>query len=210
MILPPATEHKLGSPWIGPNQVVRQATGHTVGIQKGLENLIVFVHVDDLKLCPAPQYVSWNPGVHVDDLKLCPAPQDVSWNPGASRTKSLCTSTVAFRPGSHFSDITPTPSVDVSGWEERDSHHSYSIILNKLDNPIDLTEHILSPFYIRNLNYQDSRFHSITHLMGYRYAVAAGQKTFATGIRKWSKHLTDFPTPKFKTIDWEQLNGCVS
>ena len=40
--------------------------------------------------------------------------------------------------------------------------------------------------------------------MYYRYAVAAGQKTFATGIRKWSKHLTDFPTPKFKTIDWEQ------
>ena len=40
--------------------------------------------------------------------------------------------------------------------------------------------------------------------MCYRYAVTAGQKTFATGIRKWSKHLTDFPTPKFKTIDWVQ------
>ena len=35
--------------------------------------------------------------------------------------------------------------------------------------------------------------------MCYRYA-----KTFATGIRKWSKHLTDFPTPKFETIDWLQ------
>ena len=33
-------------------------------------------------------------------------------------------------------------------------------------------------------------------------SVAAGQKTFATGTRKWSKYLTDFPTPKFKTIDW--------
>ena len=40
----------LGSPWIGPNQVVRQATGHTVGIQKGPEKPTVFVHVDDLKL----------------------------------------------------------------------------------------------------------------------------------------------------------------
>ena len=40
--------------------------------------------------------------------------------------------------------------------------------------------------------------------MCYRYAVTAGQKTFATGIRKWSKHLTDFPTPKFETIDWIQ------
>ena len=29
---PPAAQHKLGSPWIGPN--VRQATGHTVGIQR--------------------------------------------------------------------------------------------------------------------------------------------------------------------------------
>ena len=40
--------------------------------------------------------------------------------------------------------------------------------------------------------------------MCYRYAIVAGQKTFATGIRKWSKHLTDFPTLKFKTIHWEQ------
>ena len=92
---PPVAQHKLGSPWIGPNQVVRQATGHTVGIQKGPENPIVFVHVDDLKLCPAPQ--------------------DVSWNPAVSTAKSLCASTVAFRPGSHVSDMTPTPSVDVSG-----------------------------------------------------------------------------------------------
>ena len=78
-ILPPAAQHKLGSPWIGPNQVVRNATGHTVGIHKCPEKPIVFVHVDNLKLCPAPQ--------------------DVSWNPGASTAKSLCTSTVAFRPG---------------------------------------------------------------------------------------------------------------
>ena len=46
---PPAAQHKLGSPWIVPHQVVRQATGHTVGIQKHLETPIVFVHVDNLK-----------------------------------------------------------------------------------------------------------------------------------------------------------------
>ena len=40
---PPAAQHKLGSPWIGPNQVVRQATGHTVGIQRNPEKPIVFV-----------------------------------------------------------------------------------------------------------------------------------------------------------------------
>ena len=182
---PPAAQHKLGSPWIGPYQVVRQATSHTVGIQKGPERPIVFVHVDDLKLCTGPQ--------------------DVSWNPGVPTAKSLCTSTVAFRPGSHVSDMTPTPSVDLSGWEETDSHHSGSAVLKALDSPIDLTGHILSPFYVRNLDYQDSRFHYIAHLMCYRYAIAAWQKTFATGIRKWSKHLTDFPTPKFVTIDWVQL-----
>ena len=177
----PAAQHKLGSPWIGPNQVVRQTTGHAVGIQKGTEKPIVFVHVDDLKLCPSPQ--------------------DVSWNPGISTAKSLCASTVAFRPGSH---VTPTPSVDVSGWEETDSYHACSVVLKEFDSPIDLTGHILSPFYIRPLDYQDSRFHSVVNLMCFRYAVADGQKTFATGIRKWSKHVTDFPIPKFKTIDWIQ------
>ena len=116
---PPAAQHKLGSPWIGLNQVVRQATGHTVGIQKGPEKPIVFVHVDDLKLCPAPQ--------------------DISWNPGASTFKSLCASTVAFRPGSHISDITFTPSVDVSDWDDVNTHHSGPNVLEEFDSPIDLT-----------------------------------------------------------------------
>ena len=69
---PPAAQHMLGSQWIGSNQVVRQATGHTVGIQKGPKKPIMFVLVDDLKLCPAPR--------------------DISWNPGASTSKSLCAS----------------------------------------------------------------------------------------------------------------------
>ena len=104
-----------------------------------------------------------------------PGPKDVSWNPGVHTAKSLCASTVAFRPGSHVSDITPAPSVDVSGWGDTDSHHSRSTTVNELDSPIDLTGHILSPFNIRNIDYQDSRFHSIAHLMCYRYAVAAGK-----------------------------------
>ena len=37
--------------------------------------------------------------------------------------------------------------------------------------------------------------------MCYRYAIANGQRTFATGIRKWSTHLVDFPTHKFVTSD---------
>ena len=49
----------------------------------------------------------------------------------------------------------------------------------------------------------------MAHLMCYRYAIVNGQKTFATGIRKWSRHLTDFPTPKFTTLDcvqhWQSL-----
>ena len=77
---PPAAQHKLGSPWVGPHQVVRQATGHTVGIQRDADKPIIFVHVDDL------------------------------------------------------------------------------------DIPIDLNGHILSPFYQRELNYQDCTFQSIAHL----------------------------------------------
>ena len=94
--------------------------------------------------------------------------------------------------------------MDVSDWDEMNTHHSGFNVLLELDRPIGLTGHILSPLYIRDLNYQDSRFHSITHLMCHRHAVVAGQETFATGIRKWSKHLMDFHTPKFKTADWQR------
>ena len=94
---PPAAQHRLGSPWVSPQQVVRQATSHTVGIQKGPDAPIIFIHVDDLKLCPPP-----------------PPPRDVAWTPGPSTAKSLRASTVAFRPGSHISETTSTPSVDVS------------------------------------------------------------------------------------------------
>ena len=94
----------------------------------------------------------------MDDLKLCPGSKDVSWNPEVSTAKTLCASTVAFRPSSHVSDVTPAPSVDVSAWEDTDSHHSGSTTVNELDRPIDLTGHLLSPFYIRNIDYQDSRF----------------------------------------------------
>ena len=43
---PPAAQRKLGSPWVGPQQVVRQAIGHTVGIQKGPDAPIAFQHPD--------------------------------------------------------------------------------------------------------------------------------------------------------------------
>ena len=148
---PPAAQHKLGSPWIGPHQVVRQATGHTVGIQRGADKPIIFVHVDDLKLCPGPQEITWTPKV--------------------STAKSLCASTVAFRPGSDIGDVTPDPSVDVSAWGNASDLHHDSTIINDLDRPVDLTGHILSPFYQRELMYQDCRFQSIAHLLCYRYAI---------------------------------------
>ena len=89
-----AQQKKLGSPWIGPQQVVRQATGHTIGIQRGPDTPIIFIHVDDLKICPTPA--------------------NVGWTPGSSTAKSLCASTVAFRPGSIVSGSDSTPSVIVS------------------------------------------------------------------------------------------------
>ena len=39
--------------------------------------------------------------------------------------------------------------------------------------------------------------------MCYRYAMIQGLKSFATSIRKWAKHLTDFPTARFLTPDWQ-------
>ena len=79
---------------------------------------------------------------------------------------------------------------------------SSSDIHLKLDQPIDLTGHILSPFYDREFNYQDCRFNSVAHLMCYRYAVLHGLKTFATAVRKWARPLTAFPTSRFQTSGW--------
>ena len=109
---PPVAQKKLGSPWVGPQQVVRQATGHTVGIQKGPDTPIIFIHVDDLKLCPAPR--------------------DIQWTPGPSTAKSLCASTVAFRPGSHASESESTPSVIVSTWKYLSTPSTSSEIRLKL------------------------------------------------------------------------------
>ena len=120
---------------------------------------------------------------------------------GVPTAKSVCLSTEAFRPGSRVSDMTPDPSVDVSGWEDMHDLNTNSTVIKDLDRPIDITGHVLSQFHHRNLDYQDCRFHSIDHLMCHRYAIANGQKTFATAIHKCSRHLTDLPTPKFTTHD---------
>ena len=151
---PPAAQKKLGSPCVGPQQVVRQATGHTVGIQKGPDTPIIFIHVDDLKVCPAPA--------------------NVGWTPGPSTAKSLYASTVAFRPGSNVSDADSTPSVIVSTCNNASHTSTRSNIRCKLDDPIDLTDHILSPFFVRDLYYQGCRFHSSVHLMCFCYDVMHG------------------------------------
>ena len=96
--------------------MIRQATGHTVGIQKGPDTPIIFIHVDDLKLCPAPR--------------------DIQWTPGPSTAKSLCASTVAFHPGSHVSESESTPSVIVSTWKDLSTPSTNSEIRLELDNPL--------------------------------------------------------------------------
>ena len=107
---------------------------------------------------------------------------------------------MAFRPGSHISNSDSTPSVDVSTWNDLNTPLSSADIHLKLDQPMG---HILSPFFVREFVYQGSRLHSVAHLMCYCYAVIQGLKTFANGIHKWVKHLTDFPTPRFQTPDWQ-------
>ena len=127
---PPAAQKKLGSPWIGPQQVVRKATGHTVGIQKDPEAPIIFIHVDDLKICPSPSRSGWTPE--------------------PSTARSLCASMVAFRPGSHVTDYYT--------WNSSNTPPSSSDIHLKLDQPIDLTGHILSPFLPGNSNIKTADF----------------------------------------------------
>ena len=180
---PPAAQRKLGSPWVGPQQVVRPATEHTVGIQRGPDTPIIFIHVDDLKMCPVPA--------------------NAGWTPGPSTAKSLCESAVAFRLGYVVSGSDSTPSVIVSTCNNASLTSTRSAIRCNLDDPIDLTDHILSPFFVRDLYYHGCRFHSIAHLMCFPYAVLHGLRLFATSVRKWTRHLTDFPTSRFQTPDWQ-------
>ena len=145
---PPAAQKKLGSPWVGPPN---RLSGR---LQKGPDTPIIFIHVDDLKICPAPT--------------------DAGWTPGPSTAKSWCVSTVAFRPGSIVSNSDSTPSVIVSTCNNASHTSTRSNSRCNLDDPIDLTYHILSPFFVRDLYYQGCRFHSIAHLMCFRYAVLHG------------------------------------
>ena len=39
--------------------------------------------------------------------------------------------------------------------------------------------------------------------MCFRYAVLNDLKLLATSVRKWSRHLTDFPIDRFVTNDWQ-------
>ena len=41
--------------------------------------------------------------------------------------------------------------------------------------------------------------------MCYRYAVLSDFKLLATSVRKWSKHLTEFPIVRFVTHNWQTL-----
>ena len=112
---------------------------------------------------------------------------------------------MAFCPGSHISETDSTPSVAVSSWKNLPSSTSDSDLRLDLDSPIDLNDHVLSPFAVRDFHYQDCHFHPIAHLMCYRYAVLSDFKLFATSVRKWSKHLTEFPIVRFVTHNWQAL-----
>ena len=139
----------------------------------------------------------------ISNCALPPSTRETQWTPGPSTAKSLCASTVAFRLGSHVSESDSSPSVMVSTWKYLSSTPKNSEIRLNLDNPIDLTGHLLSPFTVRDFHYQSCRFHSIAHLICFCYAVINDLKLFATSVRKWSRHLTDFPIDRFNTHNWQ-------
>ena len=97
--------------------------------------------------------------------------------------------------------MTPDPSVDVSDWDVANDLQTSTPLTAELDHRFDITGHILSLFYYCQLDYQDSRFYSIAHLLCYRYGIVNDQRTFANGTRKWSKHCNNFSTPTFTLLD---------
>ena len=93
----------------------------------------------------------------------------------------------------------------VSAWTSSTSAKNAVDSRIDLDSPIELNDHVLSPFAVRDFHYQDCHFHSVAHLMCYRYAVLNDFKLMATSVRKWSKHLTEFPIVRFVTHNWQIL-----
>ena len=77
--------------------------------------------------------------------EIVPGPDDGKWSADISTAKSLCASTLAFRPGSHVSDVTSASHVDVSGWEDVPSHHSGHTAVSELDRPILISPVMLYP-----------------------------------------------------------------
>ena len=45
--------------------------------------------------------------------------------------------------------------------------------------------------------------------MCFRYAVLHGLHLFATSVRKWTRHLTEFPTGRFQTPGWQTARRTV-
>ena len=72
-----------------------------------------------------------------------PAPRETQWTLGPPTAKSLCASTVAFRPGSHVIISDSSPSVIVSTWKDLSITPNDSEIRLDLESPIDLTECIV-------------------------------------------------------------------
>ena len=77
--------------------------------------------------------------------------------------------------------------MDVSGWEGVASRHSCHSAVSELDRPIDLTGHVLYPFFLYQKHWLSGEYIS-----------------FNSTFNVLPLHLTDFPTPKFVTIDWIQ------
>ena len=97
----------------------------------------------------------------------------------------------------------------MSTWKDLSTTSNDSEIRLDLDDPIDLTKHLLSTFAVRDFYYQGCHFHSVAHLMCFRYAVLNNLKLFAISVRKWSRHLTEFPIVCFVTNNWQAMCRCI-
>ena len=184
---PPAAQHKLGRPWIGPFLVVHNAQGWTVGIQRAPLGEVKWVHIDHLKPCTTPEGISrWveNPGVPKVKNKLREEPDPAHIPKTVIVESSIVNDT---RLGSSNTSSTLEP-----------------------DNPVIIFHgagDILSNFFPVSLRYQGRWFDTSEHLYQYRKALVYGTTSQQTQI--WQAKSPGTALRRGKAIktqpDWHEV-----
>ena len=161
---PPAAQNKLGLPWKGPFKVVRAPSGWTVGIQESATSRILYIHIEQLKQCAAPE----------------PEP---SW-PITPAGKSLFASSAPPYSINRTSTQRDHSANTVNSTAGGDPHPATAELLNM---PFQVKpSHVLSRLYPRSLEFRGFRFTCAEHLYLAFVVLHCGGETFLTRLAKTS------------------------